>query len=107
MERPIFHRLKHRTQTHIFLHVLAYHLPALIEQYVLDQSIRKSWGTMRDELSTHQVLTLVLPTESENVLRIRSGTRPEPTHREVYETLPLPLEVMIPFNTWKPVAESW
>jgi len=32
MERPIFHQLQHRTQTHIFLCVLAYHLLAVIEQ---------------------------------------------------------------------------
>jgi transposase len=36
MERPIFHHLKHRTQTHIFLYVLAYHLLAAIEKRFLD-----------------------------------------------------------------------
>jgi transposase len=37
MERPIFHHLEHRTQTHIFLCVLAYHLLAVIEQHFLDK----------------------------------------------------------------------
>ena len=35
MERPIFHHLKNRTQTHIFLCVLAYHLLAAIEHRFL------------------------------------------------------------------------
>jgi transposase len=104
MERPIFHHLKHRTQTHIFLCVLAYHLLAVIEQYFLNQGIHTSWATLREELSTHQVVTVVLPTESGGVLRIRKGTTPEPVHREVYGTLQVPLEVMMPVKTWTPAG---
>lgn len=104
MERPIFHHLQHRTQTHIFLCVLAYHLLAVIEQYFLDQDLPTSWDTLRDQLSTHQVVTVVLPTESEGVLRIRKGTTPETVHREIYETLQVPLEVMAPVKTWTPAA---
>jgi transposase len=104
MERPIFHHLKHRTQTHIFLCVLAYHLLAVIEQYFLDQDIHTSWATLRDELSTHQVVTVVLPTESGGVLKIRKGTTPEPVHREIYGTLQVPMEVMAPVKTWTPAA---
>lgn len=101
-ERPIFHQLEHRAQTHIFLCVLAYHLLAVIEQYFLDQDIHTSWATVRDELRTHQVVTVVLPTESRAVLRIRKGTTPEPVHREIYETLQVPLEAMRPVKTWTP-----
>ena len=104
MERPIFHHLKHRTQTHIFLCVLAYHLLAVIEQYFLDHGIHTSWGTLRDELSTHQVVTVALPTESGGVLRIRKGTTPEATHRQIYERLRVPMEVMVPVKTWTPAA---
>jgi hypothetical protein len=35
-ERPIFHHLQDRTQTHIFLCVLAYHLLVAIEKRFLD-----------------------------------------------------------------------
>lgn len=102
MERPIFHHLKHRTQTHIFLCVLAYHLLVAIEQYFLDQGIHTSWATLRDELSTHQVVTVALPTESGEILRIRKGTTPEATHRLIYETLHIPMEVMVPIKNWTP-----
>lgn len=104
MERPIFHHLEPRTQTHIFLCVLAYHLLAVIEQYFLDQGLHTSWATLRDELSTHQVVTVALPMELAGVLRIRKGTTPEARHRLIYETLRIPMEVMVPVKTWNPVS---
>jgi transposase len=51
MERPIFHHLEHRVQTHIFLCVLAYHLLAAIEKRCLDQGLHTSWATLREQLS--------------------------------------------------------
>ena len=62
MERPIFHHLENRTQTHIFLCVLAYHLLVSIEKRFLDRGVHTSWWTLRQQLSTHQVVTVVLPT---------------------------------------------
>jgi transposase len=101
MERPIFHHLQHRTQTHIFLCVLAYHLLVAIEKRFLDQGIHTSWWSIRQQLSTHQVATVVLPTTGGRVLKIRKGTVPELVHREIYATLKIPLEVMKPVKTWQ------
>ena len=100
MERPIFHHLQNRTQTHIFLCVLAYHLLVAIEKRFLDQGIHTSWWSIRQQLSTHQVVTIVLPTTDGTALKIRKGTLPEQAHREIYATLKIPLEVMKPVKTW-------
>jgi transposase len=100
MERPIFHHLKHRTQTHIFLCVLAYHLLAAIEKRFLDQGIHTSWWSIRQQLSTHQVATIVLPTNNGMVLRIRKGGTPEPDQKKIYEILKVPCQVMKPIKTW-------
>ena len=100
MERPIFHHLKNRTQTHVFLCVLAYHLLVAIEKRFLDQGIHTSWWTLRQSLSTHQVATVVLPTQNGVVLRIRKGSTPEPQHRDIYKVLGIPSEVMKPVKTW-------
>ena len=100
MERPIFHHLKHRTQTHIFLCVLAYHLLAAIEKRFLDQGIHTSWWSIRQQLSTHQVATIVLPTNNGMVLRIRKGGTPEPDQKKIYEILKIPCQVMKPVKTW-------
>jgi transposase len=102
MERPIFHHLKDRVQTHIFLCVLAYHLLVAIEKRFLDQGVHTSWATLREQLSTHQVQTIVLPATNGQTLRIRKGSTPEAIHREIYRTLQIPHEVMKPVKTWAP-----
>ena len=103
-ERPIFHQLEHRTQTHIFLCVLAYHLLVAIEKRFLDRGVHTSWWTLRQQLSTHQVVTVVLPTHRGRILKIRKGTTPEPIHREIYSTLKIPTEVMKPVKTWHEIS---
>jgi hypothetical protein len=87
LERPIFHQLEHPTQTHIFLCVLAYLLLLAIEKRFLDRGIPMSWWTLRQQLSAHQVVTVVLPTTDGKLLKIRQGTAPEPPHRDIYATL--------------------
>lgn len=103
MERPIFHHLERRVQTHIFLCILAYHLLVAIENTFLEHGIHTSWGTLREVLSTQQVVTVVLPTDDGKVLRIRKGSTPEPQHREIYKVLGIPDEVMKPMKTWSEV----
>jgi transposase len=100
MERPIFHHLQNRTQAHIFLCVLAYHLLAAIEKRFLEHDVHTSWWTLRQQLSTHQVVTIVLPTGDGKVLKIRKATTPEPVHQEIYNTLQIPMEVIKPVRTW-------
>jgi transposase len=100
MERPIFHHLEHRVQTHIFLCVLAYHLLVAIEKRCLDHGWHTSWATLREQLSTHQVATVVLPAIDGRILKIRKASTPEDVHREIYRVLQIPHEVMKPVKTW-------
>ncbi len=100
MERPIFHHLEHRVQTHIFLCVLAYHLLVAIEKRCLDHGWHTSWATLREQLSTHQVATVVLPAIDGRILKIRKASTPDDVHREIYRVLQMPDEVMKPMKTW-------
>jgi hypothetical protein len=100
LERPIFHHLEDRTQTHIFLCILAYHLLVAIEKRFLDHGVHTSWWTLREQLSTHQVITVVLPTRDGRVLKIRKGSIPEPIHKEIYKTLGIPGNIVKPVKTW-------
>src|SRR5439155_7939309 len=107
MERPIFHHLQNRTQTHIFLCVLAYHLLAAIEHRFLQAGIHTSWWTIREQVRTHQVITIVLPEDEHGrVMKIRKSTVPEPEDRQVYATLRIPSEVLQPTKTWHLRARS-
>ena len=99
-ERPIFHHLEHRVETHIFLCVLAYHLLVAIETTLLEQGCHTSWATVRQTLVTHQVATIVLPTDGGKILEIRKATAPEPEHVELYRLLTVPTEIMRPQRTW-------
>jgi transposase len=102
MERPIFHQLERRVETHIFLCVLAYHLLVAIEKMFLDAGIHTSWATLREQLSTHQVVTVALPTSDGKVLRIRKAARPEPQHQEIYQILRVPELILEPVKTYEP-----
>ena len=102
LERPIFHHFEHRVQTHIFLCVLAYHLLVAIEKRFLDRGVHTSWATLREQLSTHHVLTVVLPATNGQTLRIRKTSTPDAIHREIYDTLRIPSEVIKPLKTWAP-----
>jgi transposase len=99
-ERPIFHQVERRVETHIFLCLLAYHLLVAIENTLLGQGVHISWATVREMLRTHQVSTIVLPTADGSELRIRKGSTPEPQHAELYDLLRVPKEIMAPRKTW-------
>lgn len=99
-ERPIFHHLERRVETHIFLCVLAYHLLVAIETTLLGHGLHTSWATVRETLATHQVVTIVLPTDGGRILKIRKGTTPESEHQELYRLLNVPEEIIRPQHTW-------
>lgn len=99
-ERPIFHQIERRVETHIFLCVLAYHLLVAIENTLLDKGIHTSWWTVRQTLKTHQVCTIVLPTTNGKVLTIRKASKPESEHIELYKLLGISSEIIPPRKTW-------
>jgi hypothetical protein len=106
MERPIFDQIERRTQTHIFLCILAYHLLVAIEHRFIQAGVHTSWWTLRQQLSTHQIVTVVLSAPDGRVLKIRKATTPEPEHLEIYATLRIPAEIIPPVKTWHREAIS-
>jgi hypothetical protein len=99
-ERPIFHHLERRVETHIFLCLLAYHLLVAIETTLERHGVFTSWASVRDALASHQILTVVLPTQDGSVLRIRKASTPERAQRHLYAALGLPSEIITPRRTW-------
>ena len=78
-ETPIFHQTQNRVEAHIFLCILAYHLLVAVEKTLRDNGLNDSWATVRDTLSSHQTVTVVLPTTNRGTLRIRCGSAWKPT----------------------------
>jgi len=98
--RPIHHRKEMRVETHIFLCVLAYHLQVSIERTLQEAGDHTSWETLREELTTHSVVTTILPTEDGRTLAIRKAGIPDRRVREIYRLLSLDPEPMKPLRTW-------
>ena len=99
-ERPIFHQLEHRVETHIFLCVLAYHLLISIEKTLRDKGLYTSWESVRQTLTNHQIVTVVLPTSDGRILRIRKAATPDPEHLAIYEALGISPRMIKPVKTW-------
>jgi transposase len=72
-ERPIFHHTERRTEAHIFLCVLAYHLLIGIEKTLLDQAIHTSWPTVRDTLKSHTPRSKTMVTRRSPTIRRACG----------------------------------
>jgi transposase len=104
-ERPVFHQMirqiERRVETHIFLCVLAYHLLVSIEHTLRKQNIHTSWESLRDILSTHQIVTVRLPTVSGRILSIRKPTTPEPLHKTIYQALGIPETAAKTVKAWE------
>jgi transposase len=92
--RPIRHHGELRTQGHLFISVLAYHLLASIERSLTQQGDHRSWATLHEQLATHQRSTISLRGEGNLLHQIRVSGNPEPVHQEIYRLLeiqdPLP-----------------
>lgn len=65
-----------------------------VEKTFLDQGIHTSWASLREQLATHQVVTIVLPTSDGQQIRIRKATAPEPEHKRIYQVLRIPEDIM-------------
>jgi len=50
--------------------------------------------SLRSQLSTHQVVTVRLPTTDGQALTIRRDTRPEQIHRDIYQVLRVPKRIV-------------
>jgi transposase len=88
--RPIFHQKTHRSDGHIFIAVLAYHLLHWIEHHLRANGIYHSWPTIRRLLETHCYTTIVCPTVDGRVYHIRKPGEPDTDQKKIYHLLGVP-----------------
>lgn len=87
--RPVYHQKEYRSDGHLFITVLAYHLAHAIRVHLRKQGIAHSWATIRKGLSTHIRITTTMKRDDGKVIHIRKSSRPEPFHRKIYDALHL------------------
>ena len=85
--RPVFHQKEGRSDAHIFITLLAYHLLHSIRTSLKQSGINMSWRQIRDRMATHCRVTNRLVTKEGNTLFIRKCTEPEAFHKTIYDAL--------------------
>ena len=85
--RPVCHQKEYRTEGHLFITVIAYHIMQTIRYALRGRGITESWSTIRKALSTHVRITTTLKRKDGKVIHIRKSTKPEPFHQKIYDAL--------------------
>lgn len=88
--RPIHHQKSTRTEGHLFISVLAYHLLNTIEYQLRQQNDTRTWSTLKKVLSTHQRSTVILTDSDNKIHHIRLSGIPEAAHQDIYKKLDVP-----------------
>ena len=85
--RPVYHQKENRSDGHLFITVIAYHLLQTIRFTLRNQKIYESWSTIRKALSSHVRLTTTMKRDDGKVIHIRKSSSPEPFHARIYDAL--------------------
>lgn len=87
--RPVFHQKEDRSDAHLFITVLAYHLLNTIQTQLRQHDIHMQWQNIREHLSTHVRITTSMTTKDGRRIHIRKSSDPEPFHRIIYDAVHL------------------
>jgi len=87
--RPVYHYKGRRIKGHIFISVLAYHLLNAIRFRLRSKKYFMLWSTVRKRLSTHVMSTITMKAEDGKTVCIRTASKPEIFHRDIYRALGL------------------
>jgi len=85
--RPVYHQLSRRTEGHLFISVLAYHLLICIETQLRSQEDTRKWSSIRKILSTYQRSTIVMTDHESDIHHIRVSCLQDPGHQDVFRKL--------------------
>jgi len=88
--RPNYHHLERRSDGHIFITLVAYHIMQTIRIKLREKGIHFCWNTVRVQLSSHMRISTTVKREDGKVIHIRKSSRPESNHKEIYDALDLP-----------------
>ena len=85
--RPLYHRKEERSDAHIFIAVLAYHLLNVIRCRLGNSGIKMQWKRLRRFLSTHVRVNTSMTTKDARRIVLRNSSVPEQFHLMIYHAL--------------------
>ena len=84
--RPVFHQKENRSDAHIFITLLAYHLLHSIRTTLKQSGIKLRWGQIPDRMATHCRVTSRIKTKEGHILFMCKCTDPEDFHKMLYDS---------------------
>ena len=88
--RPVHHQIEYRSDGHLFITVLAYHVLQSIRLKLKAHGLTHGWATIRQRLSTHYRVTTSMKRSDGKVVYVRKTAKPEECHIRIYNALDLP-----------------
>lgn len=85
--RPIRHHIERRSDGHLFITVLAYHILHAIRFKLRMKGIHDSWSKIRERLSMHTRNSTTQKRKDGKVIHIRKSSRLEPHQKVIYDAL--------------------
>ncbi len=85
--RPVYHQGAERTDAHLFLSILAYHMLINIEHRLKAANEHTHWYMLRRLLATHQRSTLIWKNKQAEVWHKRISSSAEARHLQIYGKL--------------------
>ena len=85
--RPVYHQKEDRVTGHLFITLLAYHLVHTLRYQLKLQGIHLGWDSLRNIMSSQQRLTIILPTEANQTIHLRTTTKPEVRQQQIFVAL--------------------
>jgi transposase len=85
--RPVYHHGSERTEGHLFISVLAYHLLNAIEKKLSENGDTRSWGSIRKILSTHERNTIIMTTDAGASIHYTVSSEAETEQQKIYNIL--------------------
>ena len=85
--RPVYQQKQERVTGHLFITLLAYHLVHTLRHQLKLHGIHLSWDSIRTLMTTQQRITLILPTDEQKIITLRTTTRAEVQQQQIYTAL--------------------
>jgi transposase len=92
--RPVYHQLEHRTDGHMWITLLAYHLTHTIRYQLQEHGIDLSWKSIRDIMRTQVRVSTKVNQSDGKTCHIRTTTEAEPMQKKILQALGLPFKAL-------------
>jgi len=87
--RPVYHQLESRSEAHLFIAVLAYHVVNAVRIKLKESDISITWNTLRRMMRSHIIAHITMQNKEGENISVRLCSNPDDNHREIYKALNL------------------